>query len=217
MPDIRSFMNGSYIPAVLEAFPDRVEFIGLQGSFARGEQNPASDIDTVLILDNVVNRDIERYRGVVSSLPQIPHLCGFFSGRQELLCWDRGELFSFCLDTVPYYNDLYSIVSRPTRDDARLCAHSTACAIYHECCHNALYDHDACFLRRTCKAAVIAIKADHYADTGVYLSTLSELLAVLKGSHAAVLRACSTPSESDFCSLIELLLDFSSNLIRKAS
>ena len=47
---------------ILQTFGERVAFIGLQGSFARGEAGPDSDIDLVVILDAVVLEDLERYR-----------------------------------------------------------------------------------------------------------------------------------------------------------
>lgn len=40
-----------YIEAVDAAFGARIVFIGLQGSYARGEAHEGSDIDVVLILN----------------------------------------------------------------------------------------------------------------------------------------------------------------------
>ena len=42
-----------YIEAVDAAFGARIVFIGLQGSYARGEAHEGSDIDVVLILNSL--------------------------------------------------------------------------------------------------------------------------------------------------------------------
>lgn len=42
-----------YISAVQNQFHDRIWFLGLQGSYGRGEATDQSDIDVVLILDAV--------------------------------------------------------------------------------------------------------------------------------------------------------------------
>ncbi len=39
--------------ALLEAFGPRLCYMGLQGSWLRGEATPRSDIDTVVILDRL--------------------------------------------------------------------------------------------------------------------------------------------------------------------
>lgn len=42
------------------AFPGRLDFLGLQGSYARGEATEKSDIDVVVILDTLDPEDIRR-------------------------------------------------------------------------------------------------------------------------------------------------------------
>ena len=54
-----------FVRAVTEAFPGRVECIGPQGSRGRGEAGPDSDIDMVVILDELKEDDLERYRRAV--------------------------------------------------------------------------------------------------------------------------------------------------------
>lgn len=46
-----------YIEAVDAAFGARIVFIGLQGSYARGEAHEGSDIDVVLILNSLTLDD----------------------------------------------------------------------------------------------------------------------------------------------------------------
>ncbi|NLD32346.1 MAG: nucleotidyltransferase domain-containing protein, partial [Trichococcus flocculiformis] len=50
MVDISSWMD-AFLLAAEDTFGDRVWFVGLQGSYARGEAMESSDIDVVFILD----------------------------------------------------------------------------------------------------------------------------------------------------------------------
>ena len=38
----------AFLPALLEAFPGRVAFVGIQGSYGRGEAGPDSDVDLLV-------------------------------------------------------------------------------------------------------------------------------------------------------------------------
>lgn len=53
MIDISAWMQ-NFLQALNETFRDRVWFVGLQGSFARGEATETSDIDVVVILDVII-------------------------------------------------------------------------------------------------------------------------------------------------------------------
>lgn len=50
-------------------FGERLRFVGLQGSRARGEAREGSDIDLVVLLDGVGADDLARYRSIVRSMP----------------------------------------------------------------------------------------------------------------------------------------------------
>ena len=83
------------------AFGLRLRFLGLQGSYGRGEAREGSDIDLVVILDQVTEADWRTYREVLAGLPHPELACGFFSGAAELAGWDRADLFQFVHDTTP--------------------------------------------------------------------------------------------------------------------
>ena len=65
MIDIEKWMK-SYVAAVQNAFGSRVRFIGLQGSYGRGEATDTSDIDVVCILDRLAMGDLAAYDAAVS-------------------------------------------------------------------------------------------------------------------------------------------------------
>ena len=80
---IESWM-ADYCQAVNKTFGARVRFIGLQGSFARGEATAHSDIDAVLILDRADAADLTAYSALLDRLPERERSCGFISGWEEL-------------------------------------------------------------------------------------------------------------------------------------
>lgn len=95
-----------FCQAVKDEFGGRIVCIGLQGSRGRGEEREDSDIDMVVVLDRVELEDLDRYRRVVANLPCRELLCGFVSGKEELLAWEPGDLFQFYHDTAPVVGDL---------------------------------------------------------------------------------------------------------------
>ena len=68
MIDIQAWLQ-SYLQALNEHFPNRIWFVGLQGSYARGEANAESDIDIVAILDELTAADIQCYDTMLDTLP----------------------------------------------------------------------------------------------------------------------------------------------------
>ena len=73
---------------LLESFGDRIVFIGLQGSRARGEADQDSDIDAVVILDALSVGDLGTYRGILDRMPHRELACGFVSGMDEIARWE---------------------------------------------------------------------------------------------------------------------------------
>ena len=67
---------------LIEEFKNRLIFFGLQGSRARGEANENSDIDIVVILDNLSINDLKTYKEIISSLEHNNLFCGFISGME---------------------------------------------------------------------------------------------------------------------------------------
>ena len=68
MLDIESWLP-LWSRAVLDEFGDRVRFLGIQGSRARGEAREDSDIDVVTVLDQLGPEDIARLRCALAGLP----------------------------------------------------------------------------------------------------------------------------------------------------
>ena len=76
MIEINKWLN-IFTAALETAFPDRVYFVGLQGSYGRGEATETSDIDMVVILDELTAQDIKAYNSMLDTLPHRELICGF--------------------------------------------------------------------------------------------------------------------------------------------
>ena len=144
--DISAWMN-DFLKALEETFGKRVWFVGLQGSYGRGEATETSDIDLVVILDELTAADIPTYNAMLDTLPHRELICGFLSGKEEILHWDAADLFQFSHDTTPIRGTLDSLL--PLIDDAAVqrAIHMGACNIFHGCVHNMLYEKSEDILR----------------------------------------------------------------------
>ena len=66
-----------------ETFSDRVWFIGLQGSYARGDATEKSDIDVVFILDELRVNDLKIYSDMLDALPNRELVCDLQLGSKR--------------------------------------------------------------------------------------------------------------------------------------
>ena len=165
-----------FLTALHKTFGDRISFIGLQGSYARGEASDTSDIDVVVILDSVSAADLKYYRAMLDPLPHRDRICGFFSGKQELLNWEPSDLFQFYYDTIPVEGSLDDLLERITPNAVDRAVKIGACNIYHACVHNMLHEKNEELLKGLYKSATFTIQAICFRQTGCYVRHLTELL-----------------------------------------
>ena len=67
MIDINVWMQ-NFLQTLIDPFANRVWFVGLQGSYGRGDATETSDIDIVVILDELSVMDIQAYNAMVPRL-----------------------------------------------------------------------------------------------------------------------------------------------------
>jgi hypothetical protein len=184
--EISSWMS-MFLKTLNETFKDRVWFVGLQGSYGRGEATETSDIDMVVILDELSASDIEAYGLMLDQCPNRELLCGFLSGKEELMHWDPADLFQFYYDTMPLLGSLGALL--PLIDDAAVKRSIKIAAgnIYHGCVHNMLYDHSEDILKGLYKAASFAVQAIVFVQLGHYIRNRQELLALAGADEKKIL------------------------------
>ena len=83
MVNIDTWMEG-FLSRLKETFGPRLLFLGLQGSYGRGEANEDSDIDVVCVLDRVDLADLDTYRTLVRGMPEGEKAGGCLCGAEEL-------------------------------------------------------------------------------------------------------------------------------------
>ena len=90
MIEITGWMKG-FLQKLDNIFGKRVFFVGLQGSYGRGEATETSDIDVVVILDELTVMDLQTYSAMLDTLPHRELICGFLSGKDEIMNWEIGR------------------------------------------------------------------------------------------------------------------------------
>ena len=177
MIEINTWMNG-FLKSINEAFASRVWFVGLQGSYGRGEARDTSDIDVVVILDELSVADIKAYNDMLDTLPHRELICGFVSGKDELLNWEPSDLFQFCNDTTPITGSLDEVMAVVDDDAVNRAIKIGACNIYHGCVHNLLHEKSEDILKGLYKSASFVIQAITFKQTGKYIRSQSDLLQI---------------------------------------
>ncbi|MBQ5600943.1 MAG: nucleotidyltransferase domain-containing protein, partial [Phascolarctobacterium sp.] len=135
MIEISSWMD-KFVKKLEESFGNRIWFVGLQGSYGRGEATETSDIDVVVILDEFTVQDIQAYNAMLETLPNRELFCVFVSGKKELLNWEPSYLFQFYHDTTPIKGSLDELLVLINDDAIARAIKIGACNIYHGCVHN---------------------------------------------------------------------------------
>ena len=182
MIDITVWMQ-NYLQTLSETFKDRVWFVGLQGSYGRGEATETSDIDVVVILDEMSARDIRIYNDMLDHLPNRNLICGFLSGKNEILSWEPSDLFQFCNDTTPIRGSLDEVVAAVDESAVNRAIKIGACNIFHGCVHNMLYEKSDDVLRGLYKSASFVVQAIAFKQTGNYIRHQKELLQVVSSDE----------------------------------
>ena len=177
MIDITTWMH-SFLLALEETFTNRVWFVGLQGSYGRCEATETSDIDIVVILDELSATDIQTYHDMLDRLPHRELICGFLSGKTEIMNWEPSDLFQFCHDTTPIIGSLDEIMAVIDESAVSRAIKIGACNIFHGCVHNMLHEKSDDILRGLYKSASFVVQAIVYKQTGRYMKQQEELRIV---------------------------------------
>jgi hypothetical protein len=167
-------------------FGARVWFVGLQGSYSRGEATESSDLDMVVILDTLSAQDIQTYHSMLDTLPHRKLICGFLSGKAEILNWAPSDLFQFYYDTTPIMGSLDELL---THIDAEAVTESillSVCNIFHGCVHNMLYEKDPEMLKELYNCASFVVQAICYQQTGKYFRRQQDLRPVVSPEEQVI-------------------------------
>lgn len=215
--DIGSWLD-RYIARLKDTFGERIWFVGLQGSYGRGEATAGSDIDMVVILNALSTADIGTYRAMLDTLEHRELVCGFLAGRKELRRWEPADLFQFCHDTNPILGNLDSILEQVDDSAVNRAIRMGACNIYHGCVHNMLFERSAEALRGLYKAATFVIRARVFQEKGCFCRGLRELSDQADPGDREVVEAymrLNRDGVSDFCRSSESLFAWTQRILQE--
>ena len=215
MLDINAWIQ-NFLQTLNNTFGARVWFVGLQGSYARGEATKTSDIDVVVILDELSAMDIQTYNTMLDSLSHRELICGFLSGKYDLMNWEPSDLFQFCYDTTPIKGSLDEVMAVIDESAVNRAIKIGACNIYHGCVHNMLHEKSEDILRDLYKSASFVVQAIAFKQTGNYLRHRKELLQVVSSDERAIVETYINLKKGgalEFNSMSEILFDWSKKWI----
>ncbi len=163
-----------------EEFNEELLFIGLQGSYNRGEATPQSDIDLIVILETLDFQNLTKYKNILNNMPYKEKACGFISGKKEIQNWSKSDLFQFYYDTKPLYGKLSEIIEPPEIEDIKKAVKSSCETIYHSASHS------------------------YFINNKKYISTKRELINLIYCEDKSILEICMNNNEINNKSIDEL-------------
>lgn len=187
----------SMLAALQRAFQQRLCYVGLQGSYLRGEATEHSDIDLVVILDTLQPADLVRYRELLEAAGEFHRSCGFICSREDLQHWNPLEGCQLLHSTKDLYGTLADLLPAWTEADEVNYIKLSLNNLYHALCHSYVHG-DRSKLRASLpnyyKAAYFILQNTQYLESfrrdrarARFILPKAELLEQLTGADHAVL------------------------------
>ena len=189
MLDLSAYL-ADLIARLRAQFGPRLLYVGLQGSYLRGEATPDSDIDVLLVLEDLAYDDLLAYRRLLQDCGQYEKACGFVCGREDLARWNPLEIFHLLHSTKDLVGELSALVPPYGWADAVRYAQLSCNNLFHELCHRTVHGGEpgaAGALAGMCKSAFFLLQDLHALETGEFAQSRAALLAALSGQDRAVL------------------------------
>lgn len=199
------------VSALRGKFGSRLIYVGLQGSYLRGEAIENSDIDPMVVIDDLSVTDLDIYQETIMTLRDAEKSCGFICGRVELANWNPLEICHLLHSTKDYYGKLSELVPLYTNTDVRNFAKLSVNNLSHEICHRYLHssvEKNAERIAGSYKQVFFILQNVHYLESGLFAATQRELIPRLAGKDAQVLRTAvelRAGKSYEFQELFELL------------
>lgn len=203
-------------------YKERLVYIGLQGSYLRGEATENSDIDIMVVIRDITVADLEAYRNIILRLPDYDKSCGFICGKEELLNWNPLEICHLLHTTKDYYGTLSEHVPEYSEFDVRAFVKLSLGNLYHELCHRYIHtskENNISCLPFTYKSVFFILQNIHYLESGNFIATKQELLKVLCGTDKSVLdtaMSISDGNEFNFDEVFSLLFTWCKEKLKEA-
>ncbi len=209
------YKTNVYISTLIEllktTYHERLLYVGLQGSYLRGEATEHSDIDIMVVISDMSVADLAKYREAISSLEDYDKSCGFICGIEELKNWNPLEICHLLHTTKDYYGTLAKLLPEYTENDVRNFVKMSLGNLYHEICHRYIHapkEKNIDKLPYTYRSVFFILQNLYYLDSGKFIGTKKELREVLSGKDGLVLDTAISlagGTEFDFDEAFDLL------------
>lgn len=189
MVDIENYIS-LLIDLLHGQYGSRLLYVGLQGSYLRGEATDSSDVDIMVVIDELCVSDLDRYRSIIQSLDEPDKSCGFICSRTDLANWNPLEICHLLNSTKDYYGTLPHLVPVYTECDIRNFVKLSINNLYHEICHRYIHAAQKKNMERlpsTYKGVFFILQNLYYLESGEFIRTKIELLPRLSGKNRTVL------------------------------
>lgn len=221
----RMFKTDVYISSLIEllktAYHDRLLYVGLQGSYLRGEATENSDIDIMVVINNISVSDLDAYQKAISSLEDFDKSCGFICGMEELQNWNPLELCHLLHTTKDYFGTLADLIPEYTENDVRNFTKMSLGNLYHEICHRYIHaskEKNIAMLPYTYRSVFFILQNLYYLDSGKFIATKRELQEALSGKDRLILDiaiSLANGIEFDFDEVFALLFSWCKETLAK--
>lgn len=199
MLDVKVYMD-ELIDRLQRQFGDRLVYVGLQGSYMRGEATETSDIDPMVVLRDVSAADLRAYRAMVEAMPSPELACGFLCGQAELMHWNALEAFHLLHSTRDVLGELTPLLPAYTRDDVRAYVKLGAGNLYHGAVHRYVHgtpERLRAALPGMTKSAFFLLQDAAWLEKGVFAENRRALLPLLRAEDARLLALDEAASLDD--------------------
>ena len=179
------------IPLLRAHFGSRLIYVGLQGSYFRGEATEDSDIDIMTVIEGLSAEDLTGYRSVIRTMPCSEKSCGFICSREDLKNWNPLEIWNLINGTRDCFGTLRELVPDYTEEDVRNYVKLSINNLYHELCHRYIHGdpaNTAQAMPRIYKGVFFILQNLQYLREGHCPGSKAELLELLHGKDRAVMQ-----------------------------
>ena len=188
------FDTDAYLQELTDAmkreFGERLLYVGLQGSYLRGEATENSDLDVMVLIDRLSVQDLSVYRAIIAGMENYEKSCGFICGRDEFLKWNPLELCHVQHSTRDYYGKLADLIPGYEKQDVFNYIKISLGNLYHEICHRYVHadrDRNVLELPMTCKGVFFILQNLYFLRTGVFYQTRKEMMRMLEDEDREIM------------------------------
>jgi predicted nucleotidyltransferase len=180
------------------SFGNRLLYVGLQGSYLRGEATEHSDIDIMVVIDDLQIDDLDQYRVAIQMLEYADKSCGFICGKEDLANWNPLEIHHLLNSTKDYFGELRRLVPVYNERDIQKFVKLSVNNLYHELCHRYIHadiEMNAARLPSTYKGVFFILQNLYYLRSREFVNKKTALSHLLSGKDQAVLLYSMSPPD----------------------